>query len=96
MCSRGPTAQLWSHSSPQRRRLPVIANLGWDNFRGVSCESAAVDGGAEAGHLEEYDSNPWGSKGAVLRRHRLTHTAIAVVLLQAELRSELRVFTSAR
>jgi len=29
-----------------------------------------VDGGAEAGHLEEYDSTPWGSKGAVLRRHR--------------------------
>ena len=55
-----------------------------------------MDGGAEAGHLEEYDSTPWGSKGAVLRRHRLTHTAIAVVLLQAELGSELWVFTGAR
>jgi hypothetical protein len=46
--------------------------------------------------LEEYDSTPWGSKGAVLRRHRLTHTAIAVVLLQAEPGSEVRVFAGAR
>jgi hypothetical protein len=43
--------------------------------------------------LEEYDSTPWG-RGCGVRTHQLTHTAIAVVLLQAEPGSEVRVFAA--